>query len=82
VGSLNGRLQRLEARERGRPSIATPSRTQEEIWAIDAEIGKRETETRTEGMDADECLRGVPVDLPLGEHIAMLEEEIERCPGD
>ncbi len=80
MGGLNGRVQRLEARERARPPV--PSRTPEEAWAIDAEISKLEREMRAEGMDPDECLRGVSVDLPLDEHIALLEEEIERCPED
>jgi hypothetical protein len=80
VGSLNGRVRRLEARERERPPAR--SRTQQEIWAIDAEIGKLETEMRTEGMDGGECLRGVSVDLPLDEHIAMLGEELDECRED
>ena len=80
MGSLNGRVQRLE--ERNCELIRPPFRTQKEVWSIDAEIRKLEREMKAEGMDPDECLRGVSVDLPLEEHIALLEEEIGRCPED
>jgi len=75
VGSLESRLRALE--ERGHERERSPtSRTQEEIWAIDAEIREIEREMRTLGIDPDECLRDADVSLPLDEHIAMLEEEI------
>ena len=83
MGSLNGRVQRLEERNR---EPTRPTRTQQEVWAIDAEIRNIEAEMRAEGMDPDEYLRGVSVEMPLDEHIAMLEaeiaaleEEIGRC---
>jgi hypothetical protein len=86
VGSLSGRVKRLEAQERGRP----PSRTQEEVWAIDAKIMKLEREMRAEGTDPYREPDGTWTNSAghpthtLGEHIAMLEaelgEEIERCP--
>jgi hypothetical protein len=75
------------ARERGRP--AAPSQTQLEIWAIDAEIARLEREMLAEGIDPYRELHrthetnsaGHPM-LSLDEHIAMLEEEIERCQED
>ena len=94
--SLDGRARRVrrletQARERGRPPA--PSRTQEEIWAIDAEIARLKQEMLAEGIDPQstpgdvqefmERLEG----LSLEEKIAALEaeiarEELERCPED
>jgi hypothetical protein len=77
-------VRRLEtqARERGRPPA--PSRTQEEVWAIDAEIARIEREMKAEGVDPyrepDRTWTnsaGHPT-LSLDEHIAMLEAEIAR----
>ena len=85
AGSLDGRarrVRRLEARERERPP--TPSRTQEEARAIDAEIARLEQEMLAEGIDPQstpgevqefmERLEG----LSLDEKIAALEAEIAR----
>jgi hypothetical protein len=87
AGSLDGRARRVrrletQARERGRPP--GPSRTQEEIRAIDAEIARLERELRAEGIDPwpkpgvvqayMESLEG----LTLDEKIAYLEAEIAR----
>jgi hypothetical protein len=80
VGSLGRRVQRLEAREPGRP----PSRTQEEVWAIDAEIRKLERDVRAEGGDPYREPDGTWTNsaghptLSLDEHIAMLEAELEE----
>jgi hypothetical protein len=91
AGSLDGRARRVrgleaQARERGRPP--TPTRTQEEAWAIDAEIARLEREMLAEGIDPQstpgevqefmESLEG----LSLDEKIAALEAEMERCPED
>jgi hypothetical protein len=96
AGSLDGRARRVRrletrARERGRPP--TSSRTQEEAWAIDAEIARLEREMLAEGIDPYresaevqefmESLEG----LSLDEKIAALEaeiarEELEGCPED
>jgi hypothetical protein len=90
-GSVDGRVRRVrrletQARERGRPPA--PSRTQEEIWAIDAEIARLEREMRAQGIDpyrepdrTRTNSAGHPT-LSLDEHIAMLEEEIGRCQED
>lgn len=96
AGSLDGRARRVRrlethARERGRPSA--PSRTQEEAWAIDAEIARLEREMLAEGIDpqstpgeVQEFMEGLE-GLSLDEKIAALEAEIERevreqCPED
>jgi hypothetical protein len=79
VGSLNGRVRRLE--ERNREPIR-PSRTQEVARALDAEIREVERELQILGVDPYECLRGVSVDVPLDEEIARLEEELEGCRED
>jgi hypothetical protein len=91
AGSLDGRARRVrrletQARERGRPPA--PSRTQGEIWAIDAEIARIEREMIAEGIapyrEPDRTWTnsvGHPT-LSLDEHIAMLEEEIGRCQED
>jgi hypothetical protein len=96
AGSLDGRARRVRrletrARERGRPPA--PSRTQEEAWAIDAEIARLEREMRTEGIDPNHESAAVQEfmerfeGLSLDEKIAALEaeierEELERCPED
>ena len=74
MGSLDGRarrVRRLEERARGEGG-GRPSRTQEEAWAIDAEIARIESEMRAQGIDPATCLRDVGVGLPLDEHIAKL----------
>jgi GH24 family phage-related lysozyme (muramidase) len=94
AGSLDGRarrVRRLEERNR-EPIRPAPSRTQEEIRAIDAEIARLEREMRAEGIDPYREPDGTWTNSAghpthtLDEHIAMLEveleEEIERCPGD
>ena len=85
AGSLDGRARRVrrletQARERGR--TAPPSRTQEELRTIDAEIRRLEEEMRAEGIDpyrmpdrTQTNSAGHPT-LSLDEHVAMLEEEI------
>jgi hypothetical protein len=77
-GSLDGRLRRVRRLETGLRGTLPPSRTQEEAWAIDAEVRELEKEMNPQGIDPDECLRGVSMDLPLDEHIAKLEAEIAR----
>jgi hypothetical protein len=88
AGSLDGRarrVRRLEVQTRKRGGSPAPSRTQEEAWAIDAEIARLERELRAEGIDPDRNpgrthetnFAGHPM-LSLDEHIAMLEAEIER----
>ena len=87
------RVRRLEARVRERERQPAPSRTQEEAWAIDAEIARLERELLAEGINPQstpgevqefmESLEG----LSLDEKIAALEAEIEReereqCPED
>jgi hypothetical protein len=75
VGKLENRVSKLEQGGRGR---LAPSRTQLEVWAIDAEIRELEREMKAHGEDPNECLREARVDVPLDEHIAILEVEIER----
>jgi hypothetical protein len=91
MAGLGGRVSRLEERSRA-AARPVPSRTQQEIRAIDAEIRELEREMRADGVDpyrdatraswaAWRNSAGHPT-LPLDEHIAMLEAEIERCPED
>jgi hypothetical protein len=75
MGSLESRVSKLEQGSRRRPA---PSRTQLEIWAIDAELRRLERELKALGVDPSECWRGAPAGLPLDEHIAMLEAEIAQ----
>jgi hypothetical protein len=80
AGSLGGRswrVRKLEGldRNRERPS---PSRTEQEARALDAEIRELEEELRAPGEDPDELRTAgdVRMDLSLGEQIAELELEI------
>jgi hypothetical protein len=79
AGSLGGRswrVRKLEGldRSRERPS---PSRTELEARALDAEIREWEEELRALGVDPDERDHGdLRMDMSLDEEIAELELEI------
>jgi hypothetical protein len=79
AGSLGGRswrVRKLEGldRGRGRPS---PSRTELEARALDAEIRELEEELRALGVDPEAWHHGEDrTDLSLDEQIAELEKEL------
>jgi 5'-3' exonuclease len=88
AGSLDGRawrVRRLEVQTRKRGRSPAPSRTQEEAWAIDAEIARLDRQMKALGIDPyrepgrihETNFAGHPM-LSLDEHIAMLEAEIAR----
>jgi hypothetical protein len=82
AGSLGGRswrVRRLEGLDcrRERPS---PSRTELEARALDAEIRELEEELRALEVDPDEWRYADDrTDLSLEEHIAAIEKELEQC---
>ena len=78
AGSLDGRVRRvrrLEGRGLERPA---PSWTELEARALDTEIREVEEELEALGVDPDEWRHGAErTDLPLDEHIAELEKELD-----
>jgi hypothetical protein len=78
AGSLDGRARRVRRLEgRGLERLA-PSRTELEARALDAEIREVEEELEALGVDPDEWRHGAErMDLPLDEHIAELEKELD-----
>jgi hypothetical protein len=79
AGSLGGRswrVRKLEGLHRGQER-ASPSRTELEAWALDAEIRELEEEIRVLGGDPEARHHGDDrMDLALDEEIAELEKEI------
>ena len=77
LGGRSWRVRKLEGLDRNRER-AEPSRTEEEARALDAEIREVEEELEALGVDPDEWRHGAErMDLPLDEHIAELEKELD-----
>ena len=83
AGSLSGRarrVKRLEGPIRERPS---PSQTEREARALDAEIRGVEEQLRALGVDSEGSRHTDDrVHLSLEEHIAAIERELEQCCED
>jgi hypothetical protein len=79
AGSLAGRarrVRRLEGFDRGRER-PSPSRTEQEARALDAEIRELEEELRALGVDPEAWYHGEDrTDLSLDEQITELEKEL------
>jgi hypothetical protein len=79
AGSLGGRswrVRKLEGLDRGRER-PSPSRTELEARALDAEIRELEQELRALGVDPEARHHGEDrTDLSLDEQIAELEKEL------
>lgn len=82
AGSLDGRarrVSRLEARTR-EPSPPPASRSQEEAWALDAQIRQLEGEIEAQSGDPDEWRRDdAHAGLSLVEHTSAIEKEMGLC---
>jgi hypothetical protein len=79
AGGLGGRARRVRRLEGldGNREKPSPSQTEREARALDAEIRKVEEELRALGADPDErCPADDRMDLSLEEQIAALENEI------
>jgi hypothetical protein len=76
LGGLAWRVRKLEGLDRGRER-PSPSRTELEARALDAEIRELEEELRALGVDPEAWHHGdVRMDLSLDEQIAELEKEL------
>jgi hypothetical protein len=77
AGSLDGRARRVRRLEGRGLERLSPSRTEQEARALDAEIRELEEELRALGVDPEAWHHGdVRMDLSLDEQIAELEKEL------